>query len=693
MSLFQVCPARRWRSRLWLSTLVAIGCGDVSIAPTAELAAPHATVEHTATLDAVDGGSPGDASTSPEARVAACVERIRAFADEHRYDDEVHLGDQILGRYEAILSDAAVDCRRKAHFPTDDEAWPTGRAIHLWPDGVVKYSIDDDFEVPDPNRPGRTKADRIRELVRSFAMQHHVTFVELPPDERPERRLHITNGVNTCKGNADVGYERGLSIGDEFPRKLRLRDDPGDPSMNIAPCFVWDSQDVVHHELGHTIGMAHEQQRPDWRQNIVRNIELVPSEFRDDYLGSAYSGLRVDSPYDYDSIMHYPGWLTTLIGRPTALARKRWAYLANQSGASGVNELGMSVIRRVSGNPAVGLGANVRALEGGPSGAGIEFLASGLTDGPDLPNGTPDIVTFDGSRLWRAALTATSWSALGPAAPFVLERAELAFGDVTGDGLAEVVVAGKNGSTTVIGIFSFVTSTWQSRTLVEGPPAQDRWLHVADWDGNGTRDVVVYVDGVDAELAIIRPSLGSMTPTMVFVPGRPAFLLVGNFDGDASAETMRAGESVIRNTDGTIVRTLARALPYDPDQLGLPRVMRRIINGGLSTRDEIVYFDFDPELRQLTDGQTDVQLRDVSQWGLPSLDDTVVGSFISGGVTTELWISRDPGVGGLVLSASDLVAIDTAYPDDANPGHFMAIGGGVFVPFPCAIDEAFGYCP
>jgi hypothetical protein len=683
----------RWRSRLWLATLVALGCGDVSIAPTAELAVPHAAVEHTATLEAVDGGVPGDASSSPEARVAACLERAQSFADEHRYEDDVRVGDQVVGRYEAWLADSEITCRRKAYFPGRDEEFGLlGREIHLWPDAIVRFTIDEAFDAADPNRPGRTKADRIRELVRSFAMQHHVSFVELPRTTSVEQRLHIqSNGIDFCGGNADVGYELGLSVGDEFPRKVRLRD--------VSTCAGWDMQRVVHHELGHLIGMAHEHQRSD-RDDYLRTYpEYFIPDFVDDYDKNEYSSPRGGSAYDYDSIMHYSPW-GAAAGRPSMLMRRRWDFLVQRAGSIVRTDLADASFRRVQEDAVGGVGPNVRGLEAGPSGVGIEPLATVLTDGPTTPDGVGDLVTFQGNRLYRAALNATEWSNFGPAASFALERAELAVGDVTADGSPDLIVAGQAGSVVVIGVFRPLSSAWQW-TSVSGAAATVRMLHLVDWDGDGVLDPIVRVTGSNDRLVIGRFRTGSTTLTTQSISGNPDYVLVGNFDLDAQAETLVRGDRYIRNQNGSIARDLGIPIAHDPAKLGYPRVTRRAtaFGGGATEMDEILYLTgsgtSNTVLRQLRDGTMETVLRSVFQREFSTLDDVVFGAFAVGSDTVELWISRGFIELGSTsdLSTGDIAAIDTAYPDDANPGHFMAIGGGVFVPFPCAIDEAFGYCP
>lgn len=76
----------------------------------------------------------------------------------------------------------------------------------------------------------------------------------------------------------------------------------GRHSLNLAP-FGCDTVSVAVHELGHVLGMAHEQKRRDRDQSIKMNWENIKPDWKDQFeVGDAYVGGK----YDYKSIMHYP---------------------------------------------------------------------------------------------------------------------------------------------------------------------------------------------------------------------------------------------------------------------------------------------------------------------------------------------------------------------------------------------------
>merc|ERR1719476_1038162 len=75
---------------------------------------------------------------------------------------------------------------------------------------------------------------------------------------------------------------------------------------------------TVMHEIGHSIGLFHEQSRPD-RDNFV-NILYGNIIEKNKFNFNKYTTSRIDSrgtPYDYDSMMHYGGKFFSRNGRLT----------------------------------------------------------------------------------------------------------------------------------------------------------------------------------------------------------------------------------------------------------------------------------------------------------------------------------------------------------------------------------------
>jgi hypothetical protein len=96
--------------------------------------------------------------------------------------------------------------------------------------------------------------------------------------------------------------------------------------INLGSCKDMNRRGSMIHEIGHTLGMNHEQKRPDadspyhghgpYLRVFWQNLGVWHSQYTPDdrsYTGSANDGAGDPyvgyAPYDYGSIMHYsPGW-------------------------------------------------------------------------------------------------------------------------------------------------------------------------------------------------------------------------------------------------------------------------------------------------------------------------------------------------------------------------------------------------
>ena len=84
------------------------------------------------------------------------------------------------------------------------------------------------------------------------------------------------------------------------------------------------------HEIGHTVGLWHEQSRSDRDQFVKINYQnIVPGmEFNFD---QQISDGDDRGHYDYDSIMHYPTWAFSKNNQPTIVA-KNDTFIGQQRG-------------------------------------------------------------------------------------------------------------------------------------------------------------------------------------------------------------------------------------------------------------------------------------------------------------------------------------------------------------------------
>jgi len=284
-----------------------------------------------------------------------------------------------------------------------------------WRDGIVPYTIDNAFS--------DTQAERINDAISHWREQ---TRIQLVPRSNQEDYVAITSVEEGCASSA-LGRTGGK-------QEIRLSTD----------C----SFGTTVHEIGHAIGLFHEQTRPD-RDTFVQvfwdNIEE----------GKEGNFQRIDNEravgaYDFGSIMHYGPTFFSIDGEPT-LARVDGQPLTIQR--TGLSEGDIHAVQTMYNiEPLIEAGdATGQALaEGDFNGDGFTDLAVGAP-GEDLEiNG---ISAFDGGMVQvlygrSGGLDATTSQILHQDMPGVLGVVEardrfgsvLAAGDLNGDGFDDLVV-------------------------------------------------------------------------------------------------------------------------------------------------------------------------------------------------------------------------------------------------------------
>lgn len=147
-----------------------------------------------------------------------------------------------------------------------------------WPDGVVPFQFD----------PAVTTEDRAAMLAAmdewmqgKDANRLHLAFV---PRSDQAGYIHIQNSDGN---NAPVG---GRTTGG---------------TVNI---FNWNQKFIMAHELGHVLGLWHEQSRPDRDTYVNVHLENVEDGKEHNFnLQANWLAGTTSTPYDFSSVMHYGG--------------------------------------------------------------------------------------------------------------------------------------------------------------------------------------------------------------------------------------------------------------------------------------------------------------------------------------------------------------------------------------------------
>ncbi|MDW8091805.1 MAG: M12 family metallopeptidase [Meiothermus sp.] len=211
----------------------------------------------------------------PDGREAQLMGRVIPGDPEHLLvEGDILVPRRPVSRPEGVASQALV------HEPF---SWGA-----LWPGGVVPYAID----------PGVSEAQR--ERIRQ-AIAH----------------LHENTPIRFVERSSEADYVRFISDGRPQSCWSRIGRVGGAQDLD-----VYCGQDgvppmgTVVHEILHALGFWHEQSRADRDEYVEIVWENIQDDFRSEFKKIGTHG-RLQGPYDYDSIMHYPARAFSKNGQPT----------------------------------------------------------------------------------------------------------------------------------------------------------------------------------------------------------------------------------------------------------------------------------------------------------------------------------------------------------------------------------------
>ncbi|HZI08985.1 MAG TPA: M12 family metallopeptidase [Myxococcus sp.] len=182
----------------------------------------------------------------------------------------------------------------------------------LWPDGVVPFVID-------PNLPNPA---RVYDAMAHWHMRTKIRFVSRTTETA---YIFIQPGASAGLCQAAVGRfggQQAVILG--------------------ADCTVG----VIIHELGHVVGLHHEQARSDRDRNVIvhwNNIQDGWGSAFQTYQEAGKDGQDI-GPYDLGSIMHYGSFAFSRNGAPTLTRLDRTTFVANQVRLSTWDEAGITAL-------------------------------------------------------------------------------------------------------------------------------------------------------------------------------------------------------------------------------------------------------------------------------------------------------------------------------------------------------------
>ncbi|MEO2063012.1 MAG: M12 family metallopeptidase [Christiangramia sp.] len=208
----------------------------------------------------------------------------------------VYQGDILLPKGKVSKSPVQL-VYEKGEAPTEKS---TGRTSHYWPENTVYYEVDGSLG----------NSDRVYDAIRHWESNTNVQFVKRSGQSN---YVYFTPGSGCSSYIGMIGGKQDITLADA--------------------CTTGN----VIHEIGHSLGLWHEQSRADRDSYITIHFDNIKSgrEYNfETYVDSGYDGDEFTSKLDFGSIMMYSAYAFSANGEPTITKKDGSLYSAQRSALS-----------------------------------------------------------------------------------------------------------------------------------------------------------------------------------------------------------------------------------------------------------------------------------------------------------------------------------------------------------------------
>jgi Astacin (Peptidase family M12A)/Repeat of unknown function (DUF346) len=190
---------------------------------------------------------------------------------EIKNGEAIFEGDIILGKVDQAGNLIQKDA---SQGNLDSQSVAIAGKYYRWPLGVIPYKIN-----------SNVSASGVQHIYEAITHWTTNTKIRLQPWTDQNDYIEFVTGTTLDGCISAMGRQGG-------GQQIQL--------LSTGDC---DTGSLIH-EIGHTVGLYHEQSRPDRDTYVIYNEQNVRPEYKEQF---AIHGFAIGD-YDYDSIMHYPKW-------------------------------------------------------------------------------------------------------------------------------------------------------------------------------------------------------------------------------------------------------------------------------------------------------------------------------------------------------------------------------------------------